>query len=275
MRNYRPTSPGKRGMGKEDFSVLTKKRPEGALLLALKKRGGRAKSGRITVRHRGGGSRRLYRIIDFGQEKFGVPGKVIAIEYDPNRTSFIALIEYQNNQKGYILAPQGLKSGDTIIVSEKTDIQPGNRMRLKNIPIGVAIYNIEIEPGRGGQLVRGAGTAAKILAKEDHFAQIEMPSKEIRRISQECFASIGAVSRPEHKYVKIGKAGKVRWKGRRPHVRGVAMNPCDHPHGGSEGRAPIGLKHPKTPWGKPALGVKTRKRKWTNKYIIKRRSKRR
>lgn len=275
MKKYKPTSPGKRGMDKEDFSVLTKKKPERSLVLALKKRGGRAKSGRITSRHKGGGPRRLYRIVDFGQGKLDVQAKVIAIEYDPNRTGFIALLKYQDNEKRYILAPQGLKEGDRVLISDKTDIQAGNRMKLKNIPIGVAIYNIEIEPGRGGKLVRGAGTAAKILAKEGRFAQVEMPSREIRKIPQDCFASIGVVSRPEHKYIKLGKAGKVRWKGRRPRVRGSAMNPCDHPHGGGEGRSPIGLKHPKTPWGKPALGVKTRRRKWTDKYIIKRRRKKR
>lgn len=262
-------------MSREDFSVLTKKKPESSLVLSYKKRGGRSKSGRITIRHRGGGSKKLYRLVSFGQEKLDIPGKVVAIEYDPNRTSFIALVRYQDDQKKYILAPQGIKIDDTIIISEKAEIQPGNRMKLKNIPIGVNIHNIEIEPGRGGRLVRGAGTSSKILAKEDKFVQIEMPSKEIRRISGECFASIGAVSRPEHKYIKVGKAGKNRWKGKRPHVRGSAMNPCDHPQGGGEGRSPIGLKHPKTPWGKPALGVKTRKRKWTDKYIIKRRHKKR
>jgi len=254
--------------------LLTKKEPEKKLLKFIKKKAGRARSGRITVRHRGKGAKRLYRIIDFGQEKLGLQAKVVALEYDPYRTSFIALLEYQDGEKRYILAPQNLKIGDEIIISEKAEIRPGNRMKLKNIPVGTQLYNIEIEPGKGGKLVRGAGTAARILAQEGKFVHLEMPSSEIRRISQECFASIGMVSRPEHKFTTLSKAGRARHMGRRPTVRGTAMVPADHPHGGGEGRAPIGLKHPKTPWGKPALGKKTRKKKWTDKYIIQRRSKR-
>lgn len=254
--------------------ILTKKEPEKRLLLALKKRAGRAKSGRITIRHRGGGAKRLYRIIDFGQEKIDIPAKIIALEYDPYRTGFIALLEYDDGEKRYILAPQDLKVGDPIIISEKAEIKPGNRMKLKNIPPGSLVYNIEILPGKGGKLVRGAGTAAKVLAREGGYIHLEMPSKEIRKISEECFASIGSVSRSEHRFRVLGKAGRVRHLRRRPVVRGSAMNPCDHPHGGAGGgKRPIGLKHPKTPWGKPARGVKTRKRKQTDKYIIQRRQK--
>ncbi len=260
-------------MDKEDFSILTKKRPEKSLCFGLGKSAGRAKSGRITVRHQGGGAKKLYRIIDLGQEKLNIPGKVVSLEYDPYRTSFIALIEYQDGQKRYILAPQGLKEGNEVLIAEKTDLRPGNRMKLKNIPVGTQVFNIEIQPGGWGKLVRGAGTSAKVLAKEEKFVHLEMPSKEIRKVFGDCFASIGILSRPEHKYIKLGKAGKTRYRGIRPTVRGSAMNPCDHPHGGGEGKTPIGLKYPKTPWGKHALGVKTRKRRWTDKYIIKKRVK--
>ena len=255
-------------------STLTKKEPEKKLLLSLKRRAGRGVSGRITVRHRGGGAKRLYRIVDFGQEKINLPAKVIALEYDPYRTSFIALIQYQDGEKRYILAPQNLKVEDQIIIAEKAEIKTGNRMKLKNIPVGNEVHNVELNPGKGGKLIRGAGTAAKVLAQEKGYTHLEMPSSEIRKVSQECYATIGAVSRPEWRYVNLGKAGKSRWRGKRPTVRGTAMVPADHPHGGGEGKAPIGLKHPKTPWGKPALGVKTRKRKkWTNKLIIQRRRK--
>lgn len=253
--------------------ILTKKKPEKRLLLALKKRAGRARSGRITVRHRGGGVKRLYRIVDFGQEKINIPAKVIALEYDPYRSAFIVLLEYKDGEKRYQIAAQGLKIGDEIRCAESAEIRPGNRMELKNVPIGTIIHNIEIRPGQGGKLVRGAGTGAKILAHEAGYTHLEMPSGEIRRVLSKCFASIGQISHPEHRYRRIGKAGITRLKGRRPTVRGSAMNPVDHPHGGGEGRAPIGLKHPKTPWGKPALGVKTRKRRWTDKYIIERRKK--
>ncbi len=252
--------------------LLTKKEPEKKLLMPLKKKAGRGAGGRITVRHRGGGVKRLYRIIDFGQEKMGIPGKVIALEYDPNRTAYIALVQYQDGTKRYILAPHNLKIGDEIICTEKAEIKTGNRMKLKNIPIGTQVYNIELEPGRGGKIVRSAGTSAKILAQEPPYTHLEMPSKEIRKVSEECFATIGQVSHPEKKFEKIGKTGRKRLKGWRPTVRGTAMNPPDHPHGGgSGGKAPIGLVRPKTPWGKPAKGVKTRKKKWTDKLIIKRR----
>jgi len=252
--------------------ILTKKEPEKKLLLSFKKRAGRSRSGEITVRHRGGGAKRLYRLIDFGQEKINVPGKVIALEYDPYHTAYIALIQYRDGEKRYILAPQDLKIEDEILIAEKTELRPGSRMKLKNIPLGTLVYNIEVSPGQGGKLIRGAGTEAKVLAREGGYVQIEMPSKEIRKIYEECFASIGAVSRPEHRFEILGKAGRTRYLRRRPVVRGAAMNPMDHPHGGrGGGKRPIGLKYPKTPWGKPARGVKTRKKKWTDKYIIKRR----
>lgn len=250
---------------------LTKKEPEKRLLLALKERAGRGSSGRITVRHQGGGVKRLYRIVDFGQEKLGISGKVIALEYDPYRTGFLALAEYQDGEKRYLLAPKDLKIGDQIICAEKAEIKIGNRMKLKNIPVGTLIFNIELEPGKGGKLIRGAGTAAKILAQEENLTHLALPSGEIRKISQECFAAIGQVSHPEKRFEKIGKAGRRRLKGWRPSVRGTAMNPPDHPHGGGEGKTSIGLKYPKTPWGKHALGVKTRGKKWTDKLIIKRR----
>ncbi len=274
MKIYKPTTPGRRGMTGIDFSQLTKKKPEKRLLKPLKKKAGRGNNGRITIRHRGGGAKRRYRIVEFSAQNLDTSAKVIALEYDPNRTAFIALLQYPDNQKQYILAPQGLKVGDEIIYSVKTPLTPGNRTKLKNVPVGTMVYNIEMIPGKGGKLVRGAGTGAQILAQEKGYANLKMPSSEIRKINNECFASIGMVSNPEHRFVKIGKAGRVRLKGRRPKVRGSAMNPCDHPHGGGEGRSPIGLKHPKTPWGKPALGVKTRKKhKQTNKFIIQRRKK--
>jgi len=251
--------------------LLTKKEPEKRLLLALKKKAGRGALGRITVRHRGGGVKRLYRIVDFGQGKLGMPAKVLAIEYDPNRTAYLALVEYRDREKKYILAPHNIKIGDELICSEKTEIKIGNRMKLKNIPIGTQVFNIELEPGKGGKLLRSAGASAKILAQEDGFSHLQMPSGEIRKIFWDCFATIGQVSHPEKRFEKIGRAGKKRLKGWRPAVRGTAMNPPDHPHGGGQGKSPIGLKHPKTPWGKPARGVKTRKEKWTEKMIIKRR----
>ena len=251
--------------------ILTKKEPEKRLLLALKKKAGRNFSGRITIRHRGGGVKRLYRIVDFGQEKLGIPGKVIAIEYDPNRTAYIALVEYQDGDKRYILAANDLKVGDEIICAERAEIKIGNRMKLINIPVGTQVYNIELESGKGGKIVRAAGTSAKVLAQEPPYTHLEMPSKEIRKVPQQCFASIGQVSHPEKRFEKIGKAGIRRLKGWRPTVRGSAMIPAAHPHGGGKAKAPIGLKHPKTPWGKPAKGVKTRKKKWTDKLIIKRR----
>lgn len=253
--------------------IITKKKPEKRLVLSLKKKAGRSSSGRITVRHRGGGAKKLYRLVDFDQKKIDLPAKVIAIEYDPYRTSYIVLLEYEDKDKRYRLAWQGVKIGDEVIISDKAPLKPGNRMKLKNIPVGTAIYNVELKPGQGGQLAKGAGTSINILAQEGGFTHLSMPSSEIRKVSEKCFASIGAISKPEHRFIVIGKAGKSRHKGRRPRVRGSAMNPCDHPHGGGEGRSPIGMKYPKTPWGKPALGVKTRKKRRSNKHILKRRIK--
>jgi len=254
-------------------TILTKKEPEKSLLRPLKKKAGRSSSGRITVRHRGGGAKRMYRVIEFGQEKMDAPAKVIALEYDPNRTAFLALLAYQDGEKRYILAPQGLKVGDEILFSEKAPLQRGNRMRLKNIPVGTMVYNIELTPGRGGKIVRAAGTSAQVMAHEAEYTHLKMPSGEIRKVFSDCFASIGQVSHPEHRFEKLGKAGRARLKGYRPTVRGSAMTPVGHPHGGGEGKASIGLKYPKTPWGKPAFGVRTRKKKWTDKLIISRRPK--
>lgn len=255
--------------------ILTKKEPEKSLLLSLKRRAGRARTGRITVRHRGGGAKRLYRVIDFGQEKLGEEAEVKALEYDPYRTAFICLVEYPDKTKRYCLAPQGMRVGDKVVAAPNAEIKPGNRLQLKNIPVGTMVYNIEFRPGQGGKLVRTAGAGAKLLAHEGKYSHLEMPSKEIRKVLGECYATVGMVSYPEHRYRRLGKAGIIRLKGIRPRVRGSAMNPVDHPHGGGEGRAPIGLRHPKTPWGKPARGVKTRRRKWTDKYILKRRAKKR
>ena len=284
MKIYKPTTPSRRGMTGIDFSQLAKKGPEKSLLKYVKRHVGRGSSGRITVRHKGGGVKRLYRVIEFSQTKMDVPAKVIALEYDPNRTAFIALIEYPSGPKGYpsgqapekqyIIAPQNLKVGDEIIFSESAPLTVGNRMKLKNIPVGTDVYNVELEVGKGGKIIRSAGSSAQVLAHDGNYINIKMPSTEIRKFSGECFATIGMVSNPENRFYRIGKAGKSRLKGRRPHVRGSAMNPVDHPHGGGEGRQSIGLKHPKTPWGKPALGVKTRNRKkWSNKLIISRRKK--
>jgi len=276
MKIYKPTTPSRRGMTGIDFSQLSKKRPEKRLLKYVKRNVGRsASSGEITVRHKGGGVKRLYRVIEFSQTRMDVPAKVIALEYDPNRTAFIALIEYVGTkEKQYIIAPQNLKIGEEVIFSENAKITTGNRTKLKNIPVGTAIYNVEMEPGKGGIIVRSAGSSAQILAHDGEYTTLKMPSTEIRKFRGECFATIGMVSNPENRFYRVGKAGKSRLKGRRPHVRGSAMNPVDHPHGGGEGRQPIGLKHPKTPWGKPALGVKTRnKKKWSSKLIISRRKK--
>jgi len=254
--------------------ILSKKKPEKRLLLPLNKKAGRGPGGRITVRHRGGGAKRLYRIVDFGEEKLNIPAVIEAIEYDPNRSAFICLLKYEDNDKRYRICPSGLKVGDKVICSEEAEIKTGNRMKIKNIPVGSQLYNIETEPGKGGKLARGAGTTAKVLAQEGKHTHLVFPSSEVKMVSGECFASVGQVSFPEHRFVKLKKAGKSRHLGIRPTVRGSAMVPADHPHGGGEGRSPIGLKYPKTPWGKPALGVKTRKKKrWTSKFIIRRRKK--
>lgn len=253
--------------------ILSKKEPEKGLLLSFKRRVGRGSNGRITVRHKGGGVKKLYRLVDFGQEKLNLKGRVIALEYDPFRTAFIALVEYENKAKGYIICPDGLKVEDEIICADEAEIKTGNRMKVKNVPVGTMVYNVELEPGRGGTMIRSAGASAKVLAHEGKYTNIEMPSSEIRKVLSECFASIGMVSHPEWRYTILGKAGKSRLRGKRPAVRGTVMNPCDHPHGGGEGRQPIGMPHPKTPWGKPALGRKTRGKKWTDKFILSRRKK--
>jgi large subunit ribosomal protein L2 len=253
--------------------LFTKKDPEKKLCLVLKEHAGRSSSGRISVRHQGGGEKKFYRLVDFGQEKINIPGKVISVEYDPNRTSFILLIEYQGGQKGYVLSPKGMKVGDEIICAEAAELKVGNRMKLKNIPIGSEVFNIEVEVGRGGRLARGAGSSAKVIAQEPPFVHLQMPSGESRKIPQECFATMGTVSNEKHIFEILGKAGRMRHKGVRPRVRGTAMIPASHPHGGGNGKTTTGMKYPKTPWGKPARGVKTRRRFWTNKFILKRRPK--
>ncbi len=273
MKKYKPITPGRRGMMMEDFSALTKKKPEKNLLVSVKRNGGRGNTGRITVRHQGGGAKKLYRIIDFGQEKMDVPAKVAALEYDPFRTSFIMLLEYNDGGKRYRLAPQDIKIGDEVICGEKEQVRPGNRMMLKNIPVGTMVCNIELDPGRGGKMAKGAGSSAKVLAQEGGYVHLILPSTEVRKVKDECFATIGVISRPEHKYIFLGKAGKSRYRGIRPSVRGTAMSVNDHPHGGGEGRTGRGMAGPKTKWGKPAYGVRTRRNKRSDKLIIARRKK--
>jgi large subunit ribosomal protein L2 len=273
VKKFKPTSPGIRGRINSDYSDLTKKKPEKKLTVALKSKAGRNNQGKLTVRHQGGGHKRRYRIIDFKRNKFGMPAKVIALEYDPNRSARIALLEYEDSERRYILAPLGLKVGDTVRSGkEGVDIRVGNAMPLRVIPLGTQIHNIEMYPGHGGQIVRSAGVSAQLMAKEGSYATLRMPSGEFRLIVLECIATIGVVGNPEHENERWSKAGKSRWKGIRPTVRGSVMNPRDHPHGGGEGRAPIGGQ-PKTPWGKPALGYRTRHNKRTNRFIIRRRTK--
>ncbi|MFC1873543.1 50S ribosomal protein L2 [Chloroflexota bacterium] len=271
LKVYRPTSPGRRRMSGATFEEITKGKPEKSLLMPLKKKAGRNNQGRITVRHRGGGAKRRFRIIDFKRDKFDIPGKVAAIEYDPNRSANIALIFYNDGEKRYILAPLGLKVGDVIGAGRNAEIKPGNALPLKLIPSGTLIHNIGLEKGRSSQLVRGAGTAAQLMTKEDGYALIRLPSGEMRRIPSDCMATIGQVGNVDHRGIKLGKAGRKRWLGYRPTVRGSAMSPRDHPHGGGEGRSPIGMPGPKTPWGKPALGYRTRKKKPSDKLIVRRR----
>ena len=270
---YRPTSPGRRGMSSSTFEEITKSKPEKSLLLPLKKRGGRNNQGRMTVRHRGGGAKRRLRVIDFRRDKIGVPGRVASVEYDPNRSANIALIYYVDGEKRYILAPLGLRVGDVINSGSGAEIKPGNTLPLKLIPGGTLLHNIELEKGRGGRLVRSAGAAAQLMAKEGEYVLVRLPSSEMRRIHGDCLATIGQVGNIDHRSIKLGKAGRKRWLGWRPTVRGSAMSPRDHPHGGGEGRSPIGMAGPKTPWGKPALGYKTRKRKASDRLIVKRREK--
>ena len=274
IKNYKPTTPGHRGMSVTDYSVLSKVEPEKSLLEPMKKHAGRNNQGRITVRQHGGGNRRKYRVIDFRRNKFDIPATVETIEYDPNRTAFIALVKYEDGEKRYILAPSGLKVGDTVISGERTDVLPGNAMLLANIPVGTIIHNVELNPGRGGQLIRSAGNMGQLMSKEGGRALIRLPSGELRYVSLNCMATIGQVSNEDSANVKIGKAGRKRHMGVRPSVRGVVMNPVDHPHGGGEGKSPIGHPGPLTPWGKPTLGYKTRKKNHrTDKMILRRANK--
>lgn len=269
IRKYKPTSNGRRGMSVSDFSEVTTDKPEKSLLKPLPKKGGRNNQGRMTVRHQGGGHKRKYRVIDFKRNKDGIPGRVATIEYDPNRSANIALINYKDGEKRYILAPKGLKVGMEVKAGPEADIQVGNAKQLKDIPVGTTIHNIELKPGRGGQLVRSAGAEAQLLGKEGKYALVRLRSGETRMILATCRATIGQVGNLEHELINVGKAGRSRWKGTRPTVRGSVMNPSDHPHGGGEGRAPIGRKSPMSPWGKPTLGLKTRKRnKPSDKYIV-------
>lgn len=271
IRVYKPTSPARRFMSVLTYEELTKKAPERSLVEYLKKNAGRNKQGKITVRHQGGGNKIKYRVIDFKRNKDNIPAKVATIEYDPNRTAFIALLNYADGEKRYILAPIGLKVGDTVTSGDEADIKPGNALPIKHIPVGTLIHNIELKPGKGGQLVRSAGNAAQLMAKEGAYAQVRLPSGEVRMISMEAKATIGTVGNSDHSNVRVGKAGKTRHMGIRPSVRGVVMNPNDHPHGGGEGKSPVGMPAPVTPWGKPALGLKTRKhKKYSDKFIVKR-----
>lgn len=273
VKKYKPVTPGTRGMTGYTFEEITKSKPERSLLLPLHKSGGRNAYGRVTVRHRGGGHRRFIRIVDFKRDKRDIPARVAAIEYDPNRTARLALLHYADGEKRYIVAPLDLKVGDAIMSGSGAEIRSGNALPISNIPVGTLIHNIEIKEGRGGQMVRSAGGAAQLLAKEGDFAQVRMPSGEVRLIHQVCYATIGQIGNLDHGNIKLGKAGRNRHKGIRPTVRGSAMSPRDHPHGGGEGRQPIGLAGPKSPWGKPTLGYKTRRNKKTDQYIVRRRSK--
>ena len=271
IRVYKPTSAARRHMSVLTYEEITTNKPEKSLLETKKKNAGRNKQGKITVRHQGGGNRQKYRIIDFKRNKLDIPAKVATIEYDPNRSAFIALLNYVDGEKRYILAPLGLNVGDTVISSATADIKPGNALPISSIPVGTLIHNVEIKPGRGGQMVRSAGTAAQVMAKEGDYAQIRLPSGEVRKVSMTARATIGQVGNTDHSNVRIGKAGRKRHMGVRPTVRGVVMNPCDHPHGGGEGRSPVGMPAPMSPWGKKTQGVKTRKhRKYSDKLIISR-----
>ena len=273
IKKYKPTTPGRRGMTVTDYSVLSKVAPERSLLEPNKKHAGRNNTGKITVRHHGGGNRVKYRVIDFKRNKFDVPATVKTLEYDPNRSAFISLVEYEDGAKSYILAPDGLKVGDTIMAGPNADIKPGNALPFENIPVGTMIHNIELYPGKGAQLVRSAGVAAQLMAKENGMATVRLPSGEYRKVRLNCIACIGQVGNVDHANIAVGKAGRKRHMGIRPTVRGSVMNPCDHPHGGGEGKSPVGHPGPMTPWGKPAMGYKTRSKKNpTNKFIVKRRN---
>lgn len=271
IKQFKPTSPGRRGSSGFTFDEITKKKPEKRLLISKKKLSGRNVHGRVTVRHRGGGHKRFIRIIDFKRDKIGVPGKVAAIEYDPGRTARIALIHYRDGDKRYIIAPVNLKVGEIIQSGPESEVKTGNAMPLQNMPNGTVVHNVELTPGRGGQIVRGAGTSAQVMAKEGDYALLRLPSGEMRRVLSRCIATVGQVGNVENSLIKLGKAGRVRHRRRRPQVRGVVMNPVDHPHGGGEGKAPIGMPSPKSPWGKPTLGKRTRGAKASDKLIVRRR----
>ncbi len=275
VKKFKPTTPGQRSMTGYTFDEITKSTPERSLLVPLRKSGGRNMYGRVTVRHRGGGTRRHIRIVDFKRDKRGIPARVAAIEYDPNRTARLALLYYADGEKRYIIAPQDLKVGDTVLSGSQAEMRPGNCLPIANIPVGTLVHNIELREGKGGQLARSAGAAAQLLAKEGDYAQVRMPSGEVRLVRQTCYAVIGQVGNLEHSNIKLGKAGRKRHMGIRPTVRGTAMSPRDHPHGGGEGRQPIGMPSPKSPWGKPTMGKKTRRNKLTDQYIIRRRGKNR
>jgi large subunit ribosomal protein L2 len=275
VKKFKPVTPGQRGMTGYTFEEITKSTPERALIRPIRRSGGRNFYGRVTVRHRGGGHRRNMRLVDYKREKFGIPARVAAIEYDPNRTARLALLFYVDGEKRYIIAPLNLRVDDMVVSGAEAEVRPGNCLPISNIPVGTLVHNIEINEGRGGQLVRAAGAAAQLLAKEGDYAQIRMPSGEVRLIRQACYATIGQVGNLDHSNIKLGKAGRKRHLGIRPTVRGSAMSPRDHPHGGGEGRQPIGMPSPKSPWGKPTLGKKTRRNKQTSKYIVRRRGKKR
>jgi large subunit ribosomal protein L2 len=273
VKIYKPVTPGQRGMTGNTFEEITKAKPERSLLVPLRKHGGRNSYGRVTVRHRGGGHRRAVRVVDFKRDKLNIPARVAAIEYDPNRTARLALLNYADGEKRYIIAPLGLRVGDTLVTGSQAEIRPGNCLPIASIPVGTLVHNVELKTGRGGQLVRSAGGAAQLLAKEGDYAQVRLPSGEVRLVRQECYATIGQVGNLDHSNVKLGKAGRKRHMGVRPTVRGSAMSPRDHPHGGGEGRQPIGMPGPKSPWGRPTLGYKTRRNKKTDQYIVRHRSK--
>ncbi len=275
VKKYKPTSPGRRDMTGHTFEEVTRSKPTRSLLTQKRRRGGRNNMGRITVRHRGGGHKRRYRLIDFRRDKLNISAKVESIEYDPNRSARIALLLYADGERRYIIAPLGLRVGDSVMSGDEADVRVGNTLPIRAIPVGSLVHNVELQPGRGGQLARAAGTSAQLLAKEGTYAQLRLPSGEVRRVHENCMATVGQVGNTDHGNIKLGKAGRKRWLGWRPTVRGTAMDPNSHPHGGGEGRSPIGMPGPKTPWGKPAMGLKTRRNKRTEQYIVRRRGKRR
>jgi large subunit ribosomal protein L2 len=275
IKVYKPTSPGRRGMTTPTLEEITKSEPERSLLAPWKRKGGRSSQGRVTIRYRGGGHKRRYRILDFKRDKGGIPARVASIEYDPNRSARIALLAYADGEKRYIIAPLELMVGDTVMSGPQADVRAGNALPLTDIPLGTAVHNIELHIGHGGQLVRAAGTSAQVMAKEGDYVHLRLPSGEVRLVHRRCMATIGQVGNTEHGSIKLGKAGRTRWLGRRGRVRGSAMTPEAHPHGGGEGRSPVGMPSPKSPWGKPTLGKKTRKRRDTDKYVVRSRRKKR